>query len=89
MLIGYGSNGDRYEDWLTNATPNISGASRDVAGDFFIAGQAAGAGASSATHTAADIPLSAGGLGSSQFTGTMDNTDVFFRAMQTAIGGAK
>jgi alkaline phosphatase len=89
MLIGYGSNGDRYEDWLTNATPNGNPATRDTAGDFFIGGQAAGAGNSSATHTAADIPLSAGGIGAHQFTGTMDNTEVFFRAMQTAIGGAK
>lgn len=89
MLVGYGSNGDRYEDWLTNATPNVSGALRDTAGDFFIAGQAAGAGVQSATHTAADIPLSAGGAGSGAFTGVMDNTDVFFRAMQAILGGSK
>jgi alkaline phosphatase len=43
----------------------------------------------SAVHTAADIPLSAGGRGSSLFGGTMDNTSVFFRAMQAVIGGAK
>jgi alkaline phosphatase len=89
MLIGYGGNGDRYEDWLTNATANANPATRDTAGDFFISGQAAGAGNSSAVHTAADIPLSAGGIGAHQFTGTMDNTEVFFRAMQTAIGGAR
>jgi alkaline phosphatase len=89
MLIGYGGNGDRYEDWLQNVEPNLNPFTRDTAGDFFIGGQAAGAGNSSAVHTAADIPLSAGGRGSSLFGGTMDNTSVFFRAMQAAIGGAK
>jgi alkaline phosphatase len=89
MLIGYGGNGDRYEDWLTNPLPNIAGSARDTAGDFFIAGQAAGPGSSTAVHTAADIPMSAGGIGAHQFSGTMDNTEVFFRAMQTLIGGAK
>ena len=89
MLIGYGGNGDRYEDWLQNVQPNVNPFLRDTAGDFFIAGQAAGAGVQSAVHTAADIPLSAGGRGSSLFGGTMDNTSVFFRAMQAVIGGAK
>ena len=42
-----------------------------------------------AVHTASDIPLSAFGLGASLFTGVMDNTDVFFKAMQAAFGGAK
>lgn len=89
MLIGYGANGDRYEDWLQGVQPNVNPAARDVAGDFFIAGQASGAGGSSAVHTAADIPLSAGGRGSSLLGGTMDNTSVFFKAMQAAIGGSK
>jgi alkaline phosphatase len=40
-------------------------------------------------HTASDIPLTAGGRGSSLMFGVMDNTDVFFRAMQAAIGGAR
>lgn len=89
MLIGYGGNGDRYEDWLQNPVVQVNPELRDKPGDFFIAGQAAGAGNSSAVHTAADIPLSAGGRGASLFTGTMDNTEVFFRAMQVLIGGAK
>jgi len=89
MLVGYGGNGDRYEDWVQNVQPNVNPAARDVAGDFFIAGQASGAGVQSAVHTASDIPLSSGGRGSSLFTGTQDNTDVFFKAMQAAIGGAK
>jgi alkaline phosphatase len=89
MIIGYAGNGDRYEDWLTNPLPNVAGNARDKAGDYFIAGQAAGGGNSTAVHTASDIPLSAGGRGSAAFTGVMDNTEVFFRAMQAAIGGAK
>ncbi len=89
MLVGYGGNGDRYEDWLQNVQPNVNPALRDTAGDFFIAGQASGAGVQSAVHTAADIPMSAGGRGSSLFGGTMDNTSVFFRVMQAVIGGAK
>ncbi len=89
MLVGYGSNGDRYEDWVQNVQPNVNPAVRDTAGDFFIPGQSSGPGVQSATHTASDIPLSSGGRGSSQFTGVMDNTDVYFKAMQTAIGGAK
>ena len=89
MLVGYGANGDRYEDWLQNVQPNVSSILRDTAGDFFITGQATGGGAGAAVHTAADIPLSAGGRGSSLFGGTMDNTSVFFRVMQAAIGGSK
>ena len=89
MLIGYGGNGDRYEDWLQGVQPNANPATRDTAGDFFIAGQAAGAIGSSAVHTAADVPLSAGGRGSSLIGGTMDNTSVFFKVMQAAIGGSK
>lgn len=42
---------------------------------------------SSAVHTASDIPVSAFGVGDSMFTGVMDNTDVFFKAMQAALGG--
>ena len=107
MLIGYAGNGDRYEDWLTNAQPlkdsqqptTISSTTpystfpsgpttRDVAGNFFIAGQA-NTGGGQAVHTGSDIPLSAFGRGASLFAGTMDNTDVFFKVMQAAVGGAK
>ena len=42
-----------------------------------------------AVHTATDIPLSALGRGASLFTGVMDNTEVFFKLMQAAIGGEK
>ena len=103
MLIGYASNADRNEDWLTNPRPirdtqqPFNGVAplntyptgplnRDVAGSFLITGQVPG---TSAAHTASDIPLSAFGRGASLFTGVMDNTDVFFKAAQAAIGGAK
>ena len=55
-------------------------------GGYTITGQVPG---SSAVHTASDIPLSAIGAGAGLFTGTMDNTDVFFRAMQAVLGGAQ
>lgn len=117
MLIGYASNADRYEDWLTNAQPahdsqqpfdtvaplstyprinanggegtgavNPSRPLRDSGGAFFITGQVAD---TVAAHTGGDIPISALGRGASLFTGVQDNTDVFFKAMQAAIGGAR
>ena len=58
---------------------------RDQAGAFFVTGQVAD---SSAVHTAGDIPLSALGRGQELFTGYMDNTDVFFKIMQSVLGGA-
>lgn len=104
MLIGYAGNADRYEDWLTNAQPlkdsqqpspvtgNVTYATfpsgptaRDTASNFLITGQVAG---SSAVHTGSDIPVSAMGRGSVLFKGSIDNTDVFFKAMQAAIGGS-
>lgn len=103
MLIGYGANADRYEDWSTNAQPIRDGQQpfnssaplntypsnptvRDASTGFLITGQVPG---TSAAHTGGDIPLSAYGRGATLFGGTMDNTDVFFAAMQAAIGGAK
>jgi alkaline phosphatase len=95
MLIGYAANADRYEDWLTNPRPlrdsqqPFNGVpplntypsgplARDVTGNFLVTGQIAD---SVAAHTGSDIPLSAYGPGSELFTGVMDNTDVFFKAM--------
>ena len=103
MLIGYAGNADRYEDWLTNSLPlkdsqqpfigvpplslyPAGPLNRDVAGGFLITGQVPG---NTAVHTASDIPLTAAGRGSTLIFGVMDNTDVFFRAMQAAIGGAR
>lgn len=103
MLIGYAGNADRYEDWLTNALPlrdsqqPFNGVAplntypngphlRDTAGQFLITGQVAG---TSAVHTGSDIPVSAMGRGATLFAGVIDNTDVFFKAMQAAVGGVK
>ncbi|HEU5081402.1 MAG TPA: alkaline phosphatase [Opitutaceae bacterium] len=103
MLIGYAANADRYEDWLTNpqplrdsqqpfdGTPPLSTypngpLQRDTAGKFMITGQIPG---STAVHTGSDIPLTASGRGASLFKGVLDNTDVFFLAMQAAVGGAQ
>ncbi len=113
LLIGYGANGDRYEDWRTNVRPvhdtqqpfdaatplstypriNASDTSaggkrplRDEASGFLITGHVAG---DQGVHTGGDIPLSAFGRGAALFAGTLDNTDVFFRMMQVAVGGAR
>ena len=105
MIIGYAANADRKEDFLTNPYPIRDGQqptsgtpyganvgvlpanplARDANG-YTITGQVAG---TSAAHTAADVPVYSFGRGSSLYSGTMDNTDVFFKAMQAAIGGAK
>ena len=113
MLIGYGSNADRYEDWQTNPQPihdtqqpfdkaaplssypgistndaQVTGAPnrpiRDIGGNYLITGQIPG---EQAAHTATDIPISAYGRGAYMFTGVMDNTDVFFKLGQAALGG--
>jgi len=102
MLIGYAAGSDRYEDWQSNPRPiqdtqqpfnstaplnsyPADPTKRKTAGGFFIAGQVPG---TSAVHTASDIPLSAYGRGAALFTGTMDNTDVFFRTMKAVLVGA-
>ena len=102
MLIGYACNADRYEDWLTNpfpvqhsshgivTTPPLPGypqviTDRDQAGGLFFVGQIPDA---VATHTASDIALSALGRNAAVFSGVMDNTDVFFKIMQVALGDA-
>ena len=100
LITSYAGNADRYEDWLTNPLPlrdsqqpfnNVAPlntypggpTARDVAGGYLITGQVDG---SSAVHTASDIPVSAFGRGAYLFTGVMDNTDVFFKAMSAALG---
>jgi alkaline phosphatase len=103
VLIGYGANADRYESWLSNAQPTQDSQQpfysvaplssypatvsvRNSSTGYLITGQVPG---DQATHTATDIPLSAFGRGASLFTGVFDNTDVFFKLAQIAIGGAK
>ena len=103
MLIGYGANADRYEDWLTNAQPI-----RDSQQPFNgvaplnaypsdplkrdMAGNFLVTGqveGTSAVHTGSDIPLSAFGPGAWMFTGVMDNADVFFKLGQAVLGGTR
>jgi alkaline phosphatase len=101
ILIGYGANPDRHEDWRTNALPL-----QDVQQPFVKTSPLSGhpplplerdkaggylvtgqVGGDSAVHTATDIPLSAVGPGAIAFTGVMDNTDVFFKLGQALLGG--
>lgn len=79
LIITYGANADRYEDWITKPSPTAN-ATRG----FFIPGQVPG---TQAVHTASDIPLSALGVGALLFTGNHDNTDVFFTVSQLALVG--
>lgn len=91
MLVGYAANGDRYENWQTNAKPLNGPAGyprstleRATAGGYLVTGQVGGTGA---VHTGSDVPLSAAGTGAALFAGVIDNTEVFFKAMQAAVGG--
>ena len=102
MLIGYAANADRYEDWRMNEKPlrdsqepgnGVAPLStypsgplnRDTTSNFLVAGQIPDL---IAAHTGNDIPLSACGPGALLLGGTLDNTDVFFKLMQAAVGGA-
>jgi alkaline phosphatase len=103
LLIGYASNAARTEDWRTNVRPLQDPlqppivASGSTYATFpplavaqpgqFIPGQT---GELLASHTATDVPISAFGRGADQFTGVMDNTDLFFkimRAIQPTVPG--
>ncbi len=101
MLIGYGANADRNEDWLTNPLPL-----RDTQQPFVATSPLNAYPANplkrdltsgflvvgqvpgeTAVHTATDVPLSAFGRGASLFTGVFDNSDVFFKIGQLMLGG--
>lgn len=102
LLVGYGANADRYEDWRTKRTPQ-----RDSQQPFAAqpplkwhpanamerddaVGEFLVTGqvpGETAVHTATDIPLSAYGPGALAFTGVIDNTDVFFKLAQAAVKG--
>jgi alkaline phosphatase len=58
---------------------------RDTVGNYLVTAQVD---STTAVHTAADIPCYVLGRGAAAFSGTQDNTDLFFKAMQAAIGGA-
>lgn len=102
LLVGYGANADRYEDWRSSPTPL-----RDSQQPFAkteplkwypaVAAERDNAlgeyqitgqvPGEQAVHTATDIPLSAFGPGALAFTGVIDNTDVFFKLAQAAVKG--
>jgi alkaline phosphatase len=101
LLVGYGANADRFEDWRTNVFPIRDGQQPNakVAPLQWYPANASerdGQGnfqvtgqvpGESAVHTATDVPLSAYGPGAWAFTGVLDNTDVFFKLAQAAVKG--
>ncbi len=102
LLVGYGANADRYEDWRTNATP-LRDASQPLVKQEPLKWYPANprerddalgdylvtgqVPGDSAVHTGTDVPLSAFGPGALAFTGVIDNTDVFFKLSQAAVKG--
>ena len=101
LLVGYGANADRHEDWRTNSQP-LLGTAQAVSKTSPVATypntpmtrDVAGGfmitghvPGNSAVHTASDVPLSAYGPGAWAFTGVQDNTDVFFKLVQAAEFG--
>jgi alkaline phosphatase len=101
LLVGYGANADRYEDWRTNARPLQDGQQPFVKREPLSTYPATPLDrdrdgnflvtgqvpGESAVHTATDVPLSAFGPGAFSFTGVLDNTDVFFKLAQAAVKG--
>jgi alkaline phosphatase len=101
LLVGYGANSDRHEDWRTNALP-IQDSQQPFAKVAPLSAYPADPVArdadgkfmitgqvpgNSGVHTATDIPISATGPGAWAFTGVLDNTDVFFHLAQAATRG--
>jgi alkaline phosphatase len=101
MLVGYGANSDRLEDFRTNDRPLQDSQQPFVKKEplsIYPAGPMARDAegkymitgqvpGDSAVHTASDIPISAFGPGAYAFTGVIDNTDVFFKLAQAVING--
>lgn len=101
VLVGYGANADRMEDFRTNPRPLQDGQQPFVKREPLSIYPAGPMGrdaegkymitgqvpGESAVHTATDIPLSAFGPGAYAFTGVIDNTDVFFKLAQAAVKG--
>jgi alkaline phosphatase len=81
-LAGYtcGANANAGSQCAAAGSSNV----RNVHTGYLVSGQVSG---DQAVHTATDIPLSAYGRGASLFAGYFDNTDVFFKLGQIAIGG--
>lgn len=101
LLVGYGANADRYEDWRTSPRPLQDSQQPFVKQEPLstypatpfarkVGGDFLVTGqvpGDSAVHTATDVPLSAYGPGAWSFTGVFDNTDVFFKVAQAAVRG--
>jgi len=101
LLVGYGANSDRHEDWRTNERPiqdsqqpffktePLSAYPADpTARDVEAKYMVTGqVPGNSGVHTASDVALSAFGPGAWSFTGVMDNTDIFFILGQAAVKG--
>jgi alkaline phosphatase len=101
LLVGYGGNSDRHEDWRTNPLPMQDGQqpfgktmplsaypADPVVRDAEGKFMITGqVPGNSGVHTATDIPISAMGPGAWAFTGVLDNTDVFFHLAQAAVKG--
>ncbi|TDR80226.1 alkaline phosphatase [Paludibacterium purpuratum] len=100
LLVGYGANADRHEDYRTNDRP-LQDSQQPFVKQTPLATYPASARerdlegkllligqvpGESAVHTATDIPLSAYGPGAWSFTGVQDNTDVFFKLVQATRG---
>lgn len=100
LLVAYGANADRYEDFRTNPLPVQDSQQPFVKKEPLSAYPANPAvrdaegkylipgqvPGDSAVHTGTDIPLSAFGPGAWSFTGVQDNTDVFFKLAQASYG---
>lgn len=102
LLVGYGANADRFEDWRTKKTPQRD-SQQPFATEAPLKWYPANAQerddalgdylvtgqvpGESAVHTGTDVPLSAYGPGALAFTGVIDNTDVFFKLAQAAVKG--
>lgn len=99
MLVGYGANADRYETWIPSVFPTrdtqqpfppgqspANPGVRNQGAGVLITGQVPG---DQAAHTGTDVPLSAYGRGANLFNGVIDNTDVFFKLGQAAVGGVQ
>lgn len=101
LLVSYGANSDRFEDWRTNSLP-LQDSQQPFSKSTPLTAYPANPAArdvdgkfmvtgqvpgTSAVHTATDIPISAMGPGAWSFTGVLDNTDVFFHLAQAAVKG--
>ncbi|HEX2656662.1 MAG TPA: alkaline phosphatase [Polyangia bacterium] len=91
MLVGFGASADRYERWLTRPLPGPDGLGTwDKAAGMFVRGQGLKSG--NAPHGGSDVPVSAYAADDrvyGRFVGTMENIDVFFRAMATVGAGTR